>query len=262
MKLNLQRPLVVFDLETTGTDFLNDRIVELSYIKIMPDGSEQRDTFRINPEMHIPENASKINGITDEDVKDCPTFKQLAPSLAEIFSDCDLCGYNSSRFDVPMLDEEFNRAEVDAHLEEARLVDAQVIFMKHQPRTLAAAYRHYFNGEDFENAHSAMADTDATYKVLLAQINAYDDVHNDIASLSECSKHTDNVDFQGRFIFDKNKKVVINFGKYKGKFLAEVFKDDPSYYSWMMKSDFSHNTKAVLDFYHNQFLLANKHKKS
>ncbi|MBQ9591569.1 MAG: 3'-5' exonuclease [Paludibacteraceae bacterium] len=258
MKLNLQRPLVFFDLETTGVDFLNDRIVELSFIKILPDGSEQRDCMRINPERPIPPEATAVHHITDEDVASCPTFKQLAPQLAEVFTGVDLAGYNSNKFDVPMLDEEFHRAGVNPHLENAKLIDAQAIFMKHEPRTLVAAHRFYCDGADFDNAHSALADTQATYDVLLAQIQRYDDLSNDIETLASHSRYNDNVDFAGRFLFDKNKKVIVNFGKHKGKFLARVFDEDPSYYSWMMNGDFAHNTKAVLEHYHGLYLLAKK----
>ncbi len=258
MKLNLQRPLVFFDLETTGVDFQKDRIIELSYIKVLPDGKELRDVMRINPERPIPAEATAVHHITDEDVASCPTFKEVAHKLAEIFTDVDLAGYNSNKFDVPMLDEEFARTDVNPHLENARLIDAQAIFMKHEPRTLVAAHRFYCDGKDFEDAHSALADTQATLEVLMAQINRYDDLSNDIATLADSSRYNDNVDFAGRFIFDKNKKVIVNFGKHRGKYLAKVFEEDPSYYSWMMNGDFSHNTKAVLEHYHNLFRLQKK----
>ena len=242
MKLQLKRPLVFFDLETTGTNVTADRIVEISYIKVFPNGTEESKTRRINPEMHIPEGATAVHRITDEDVKDCPKFKQVAKSLAVIFEGCDFAGFNSNRFDIPMLDQEFQRADVDFDFSKAKLVDVQTIFHKREPRNLIAAYRFYCD-KNLEDAHSADADTRATYAVLLAQLEKYDDLPCDIEKLSGYSSQTRNVDFMGRLIYDDQNREVINFGKYKGRVAAEVLKADPGYYGWIMQGDFTKNTK-------------------
>ena len=245
MKLNLVKPIIFFDLETTGTDFSKDRIVEICYIKVFPDGREVEYTKRINPEMHIPEGASAVHGIYDADVKDCPTFKEVAREIANEFEGSDVAGFNSNRFDLPMLAEEFLRAQVDIDLSRLRAIDVQVLYHKREPRTLSAAYKFYC-GEVLEDAHSALADTRATYEVLKAQLSHYDDMPNDIEALSKESAFTNNVDFAGRIVYDEKGKEVFNFGKYKGMPVEAVLDRDPSYYSWMMNGDFSLNTKQVL----------------
>ena len=245
MKLNLVKPIIFFDLETTGTDFSKDRIVEICYIKVYPDGREVEYTKRINPEMHIPESASAVHGIYDADVKDCPTFREVAREIANEFEGCDVAGFNSNRFDLPMLAEEFLRAQVDIDLSRLRAVDVQVLYHKREPRTLSAAYKFYC-GENLEDAHSALADTRATYNVLKAQLDHYNDMPNDIEALSKESSFTNNVDFAGRIVYDANGREVFNFGKYKGMPVDAVLDRDPSYYGWMMNGDFSLNTKQVL----------------
>lgn len=242
MRLTLRRPIVFFDLETTGTNITSDRIVEISIIKVMPDGSEIIKTRRVNPEMPIPAEATAIHHITDDDVRNEPTFRQIAKSLAKFFVGCDIAGFNSNRFDIPLLDQEFQRADVDFDFSKARFVDVQTIFHKKEPRTLVAAYRFYC-GKDLEEAHSASADTMATYEVLKAQLERYDDLPNDIETLSEFACQNRNVDFVGRLIYDDQKREVINFGKYKGRIAEEVLRNDPGYYSWIMQGDFTKNTK-------------------
>lgn len=246
MKLNLTNPIVFFDLETTGINVSHDRIVEISYLKITPDGNESSRTMRINPEMHIPESASKVHGIYDEDIADCPTFKMVARQIADDFTGCDIAGFNSNRFDVPMLAEEFLRAGVNIDLSRHRFIDVQVIYHKLEQRTLSAAYKFYC-GKDLEDAHSADGDTRATYEVLKAQLDKYPDVlKNDMRFLSEYSSQTNNVDFAGRIIYNENHIEVFNFGKYKDHPVVEVLQRDPSYYRWMMEGDFALNTKQVL----------------
>lgn len=246
MKLKLKNPIVFFDLETTGVNITSDRIVEISYLKVFPNGNEVSRTMRINPEMHIPEQASEVHGIYDDDVKDCPTFKQVAKDIANDFEGADIAGFNSNRFDVPLLAEEFLRAGVDLDLTRHKFIDVQVIFHKMEQRTLSAAVKFYC-GKELEGAHSADADTRATYEVLQAQLDRYpEELHNDIAWLSEFSSHTRNVDFAGRIVYDDKGVEVFNFGKYKGIPVVEVLRRDPGYYSWMMQGDFSLNTKQVL----------------
>ncbi|NDV69841.1 3'-5' exonuclease [Dysgonomonas sp. 25] len=246
MELNLKNPLIFFDLETTGTDTVKDRIVEISYLKIFPNGKEESKTKRLNPEMHIPEGASAVHGIYDEDVKDCPTFKQVAKSLAQQMEGCDLAGFNSSRFDVPLLAEEFLRAGVDIDFSKRKMIDVQIIFHKKEQRTLEAALRFYC-GKELENAHSAEADTRATYEVLKAQLDKYPDLVNDIEKLSEdYSFFNNNVDLAGRIILNEDGIEIFNFGKHKGKPVAEVLKNEPSFYAWMMDADFPLNTKQAL----------------
>lgn len=246
MKLNLKNPLVFFDLETTGINISRDKIVEASFLKVYPNGKEEIRTYRINPEMHIPEESTAIHGITDEDVKDCPTFKQLAKTLADFLEGCDMAGFNSSRFDVPMLAEEFLRAGVEFDISKREFVDVQIIFHKKEQRTLEAAYRFYCDKE-LDKAHSAEADAVATYEVLKSQLERYPDLVNDINVLSkEFSSFNDNVDFAGRIVLNEKGVEVFNFGKHKGKAVAEVFKKEPSYYAWMMEGDFPLNTKQVI----------------
>lgn len=246
MELNLKNPIVFFDLETTGTNITKDRIVEISFLKVHPNGQEEVKTKRINPEMPIPKESSDIHGITDEDIKDAPTFKQIAKSLADQIEGCDLAGFNSSRFDIPLLAEEFLRVGIDVDFTRKKLIDVQIIFHKKEQRTLEAAYRFYCD-RTLEDAHSAEADTKATYEVLKAQLDKYGDLPNDIAKLSEeYSFFNDNVDLAGRIIKDENGIEVFNFGKHKGKAVSEVLKVEPSFYAWMMDADFPLNTKQVL----------------
>lgn len=246
MKLNLKRPIIFFDLETTGLDIAKDRIVELCYIRVEPNGNEEARSMRINPEMHIPEVASSVHGITDDDVKDCPTFADVAPQLAATFEGCDLAGFNSNRFDLPLLAEEFMKAGVNIDLSHVQAIDVQNIYHKLEKRTLAAAYKFYC-GRDLENAHSALADTQATYEVLQAQLDHYpNDLQNDVDFLAEFSRMNRNIDFAGRFVYDESGKELINFGKYKGKAIKDVLSRAPGYYSWIMQGDFTLNTKQVL----------------
>lgn len=242
MELNLTKPLVFFDLETTGTNITHDRIVEISIIKVWPGGKELEKTRRVNPEMPIPAEATAVHHITDADVADQPTFRQIARSLAELFADADIAGFNSNRFDIPLLLEEFNRAGVSLDLSHTRFIDVQTIFHKKEQRTLVAAYRFYC-GKNLEDAHSANADTRATYEVLKAQLDRYDDLPNDMKALSEYSSHNRNVDFAGRLVYDDNHREVINFGKYKGRLAEDVLRTDSGYYGWIMQGDFPQNTK-------------------
>jgi DNA polymerase-3 subunit epsilon len=245
MKLNLKNPMVFFDLETTGTNIVSDRIVEISYHKVFPNGREETKTIRINPEMHIPKDATDIHGITDADVIDCPTFRAVAKEIARDIEGCDLAGYNSNRFDIPLLAEELLRADVDVDLMKHKFIDVQVIFHKMEQRTLEAAYKFYCN-EDLIGAHGAEVDTLATYKVLQAQLDRYPELNNDVEYLSKFTTQNNNVDFAGRFIFNEKGEEIINFGKYKGKKVSEVLKTDIGYYGWMMKSDFPLHTKKIL----------------
>lgn len=245
MKLNLTRPLVFFDLETTGVNVGKDRIIEISFVKVYPNGDEDIKTRRVNPEMHIPESSSAIHGITDEDVKECPTFKEIAPMLKEELADCDIAGYNSNKFDVPLLAEEFYRARVEVDLHSRKFVDVQTIFYKKEPRTLTAAYKFYCNAE-LIGAHGATADTKATYEVLKAQLDRYSDIENNIDFLSDYTSFTKNVDFAGAMVYNDQHEAVFNFGKHKGKKVTDVLKAEPGYYGWMMQNDFSHDTKAIL----------------
>ena len=245
MKLNLKKPIIFFDLETKGTDISKDRIVEICYIKIFPDGREVEYTKRINPGMHIPEGASAVHGIYDDDVKDCPMFKDVAKEIANEFAGCDVAGFNSNRFDLPLLAEEFLRAQVDIDLSRLDAIDVQVLYHKREPRTLTAAYKFYC-GKNLEDAHSALADTRATYEVLKAQLDHYADMENDMSALSKESSFTNNVDFAGRMVYDENGREVFNFGKYKGMPVDAVLDRDPGYYGWMMNGDFTLNTKQVL----------------
>lgn len=246
MKLNLKNPLVFFDLETTGVNINNDRIVEICYLKVYPNGNEESKTMRINPEMHIPEQSSAVHGIYDEDVADCPTFKEVAKLIARDIEGCDLAGFNSNRFDVPLLAEEFLRAGVDIDISRRKLIDVQVIYHKLEQRTLSAAYKFYCD-KNLEDAHTAEADTRATYEVLKAQLDRYPEaLQNDMAFLSEYSSFTRNVDFAGRMVYNEQNIPTFNFGKYKGKTVEEVLRRDPGYYNWMLQGDFTLNTKQML----------------
>lgn len=247
MNLKLKNPIIFFDLETTGVNIQSDRIVEISYLKVHPNGNEESKTLRINPEMHIPEESSAIHGIYDADVADKPTFKQVARSVAKDFEGCDLGGFNSNRFDVPLLAEEFLRAGVtEIDLGRHKAIDVQVIYHKLEQRTLSAAYKFYCE-RSLEDAHTAEADTRATYEVLKAQLDRYPEVlQNEVAFLAEYSSFNRNVDFAGRMIYNEANEEIFNFGKYKGKKVVEVLSHDPGYYSWICNSDFTLNTKACL----------------
>lgn len=245
MRLNLKNPIVFFDLETTGTNITVDRIVEICYLKVWPNGKEEEHTQRINPGMHIPEEASAVHGIYDADVADCPTFKEVARSIAHDIEGCDLAGFNSNRFDVPLLAEEFLRAGVDIDLSRHHFVDVQVIFHKMEQRTLSAAYKFYCD-KNLEDAHTAAGDTRATYEVLMAQLDRYPALKNDIEALSEFSSYTRNVDFAGRIVYDDHGIETFNFGKYRGQHVVDVLQRDPGYFGWILSSDFTLNTKAVL----------------
>ena len=244
MNLKLKRPIVFFDLETTGVDTANDRIVEISLVKIGVDGTKSVKTRRITPEMHIPEAATAVHGITDEDVKDEPTFRQIAKSLAQYIEGCDFGGFNSNRFDLPVLVEEFMRAGVDVDFKRRKYVDVQNIFHKKEQRTLVAAYKFYCD-KDLENAHSAEADTLATYEVLEAQIERYGDIGDTIEELAAFSTHNETVDFAGRIALNDKGEEVFTFGKYKGRSVAEIFDKEPSYYSWLINGDFPQYTKKI-----------------
>ncbi|SEV81870.1 DNA polymerase-3 subunit epsilon [Prevotella sp. khp7] len=273
MKLNLTKPLVIFDLETTGLDLVKDRIIQISYIKVNPNGVEERGNELVNPEKPIPEDVAALTGISNEDVKDKPTFKQLGQQLAQKFTGCDFAGFNSNHFDIPLLAEEFLRAGIDFDFSKCRLIDAQTIFHRMERRNLAAAYKFYCGRkmeEDFE-AHRADQDTEATYRVLMGELDKYapganEDpekvLENNMDQLAEFSKMNNNVDFAGRIVWgevkdrsgkpvlDKDGKPqmteVFNFGKHRGLPVADVLHIDPGYYSWILAGDFTYNTKQVL----------------
>lgn len=258
MELKLNKPIAFIDLETTGLKVATDRIVEISIVKIHPDGKREIKTRRVNPEMPIPLESSEIHGIYDDDVKEEPTFKQLAKGLDQFLKNCDFAGYNSNKFDIPILAEEFLRADVDFDLDNRHLVDVQNIFHKMEQRTLVAAYKFYC-GKDLTNAHSAEADTIATLEVMEAMLDKYQDeefvdkkgnvskpVVNDVKALSEFSRVNENVDLIGHIIMNDKGEEIINFGKHKGKTVEEIFKKEPSYYDWMMKGDFPQYTKKVI----------------
>ncbi|GHU94345.1 DNA polymerase III subunit epsilon [Bacteroidia bacterium] len=245
MQLQLKKPLLVFDLETTGTDIARDRIVEIAMVKIMPNGTEQVKTQRLNPTIPIPAEATQVHHISDADVKNCPTFKQEAKNIYAFMEGCDLAGYNSLHFDVPLLVEEFLRVGMDVDLRSCQHIDVQNIFHKMEQRTLVAAYKFYCHN-DLVDAHSAVADTQATYEVLKAQLDRYKDLQNDVKYLSEFSTKTKNVDYAGRIVIDDKGNEVFNFGKHKGKRVTDVLTAEPSYFDWMLKSEFALDTKRVL----------------
>lgn len=255
MKLNLSKPIIFFDLETTGVNFQTDRIVEISYIKVNPNGSEESRTIRVNPGCHIPEEATAVHHITDADVANERPFKDIARELARTFQGCDIGGFNSNKFDIPLLMEEFIRAGVDDFdPSRCRLIDVQTIFHKMEQRTLIAAYKFYC-GKDLTEAHSANADTRATYEVLMAQLDRYPDaLKNDMDFLANFSTQKKNVDMAGRIVYDDKGREVFNFGKHKGKTVNEVFATDPNYCDWMQKSDFAANTKQVVLRLYTRFL--------
>jgi len=245
MELNLRKPLVVLDLETTGVNIASDRIVEFSALKVSPGGGEEWLTLRLNPGIPISPEATRVHGITDADVANEPHFKDVARRIAAFLEGCDLAGFNSMKFDIPILCEEFLRVNVDFNPARHRYVDVQVIFHKKEQRTLSAAYRFYCDRE-LENAHSSKADTAATYEILKAQLDRYPDLENDIDKLSSFSAFNNNADLAGRIVFNEQGQEVFNFGKHKGKPVEQVFREEPSYYSWMMNGDFPLNTKQVI----------------
>ncbi len=258
MKLNLTRPLAFIDLETTGLNVASDRIMEICILKVNVDNAIEVKTMRINPEMPISKESSTITGILDSDVKDCKTFKQVAAELAQFIGNADIAGYNSNKFDVPVLVEEFLRAELDFDLSNRKLIDVQNIFHIMEPRTLAAAYKFYCD-KKIQNAHNAEADIKATYEVFLAQLDRYADkqfedakgnlhtpVKNDMNILSELSTKTKNADLAGRIVFNEKGVEVFAFGKHKDKPVTEVFEKEPSYYNWIMNGDFPLYTKKII----------------
>lgn len=246
MELKLKNPILFFDIESTGLNVATDRIVEISAVKVMPDGKHETKTRRINPTIPISPEAQAVHGISNEDVADCPTFKQIAKSFAQWMSGCDIAGYNSIKFDIPLLAEEFLRAGVEFDFRKRRLVDVQNIFHKMEQRTLSAAYKFYCQ-KDLENAHSAEADTLATYEILKAQLDKYPEtLKNDIDFLAEFSTKTRLVDYAGRIVYNDKDVPVFNFGKHKGIPVVEVLAKEPSYYSWIINGDFTLDTKKVL----------------
>lgn len=245
MELILKRPIAFFDLETTGINVASDRIVEISILKIDPSGNESWFTRRVNPGMPIPPQSTAIHGITDEDVKDCQEFREMAKEVASFIEGCDLAGYNAIKFDIPVLAEEFLRAEIDFDIRKRRYVDVQVIFHKKEQRTLSAAYKFYCD-MTLVDAHSAKADTQATYEILKAQLDHYSDLKNDVEMLSAFSSQNKIVDLAGRIILNSDGVEVFNFGKHKGKPVTDILKEEPSYYAWMMNGDFPLYTKKVL----------------
>ncbi|HWV65062.1 MULTISPECIES: 3'-5' exonuclease [Chitinophaga] len=251
--LLLKRPLAVIDLETTGTNVASDRIIEIAIIKVFPDKTTQSKVKRINPGMPIPAGSTAIHGIKDEDVKDAPSFKQAAHELKQFMENCDLAGYNSNRFDIPLLVEEFLRADIEFDVSKRKFVDVQRIFHLMEKRTLGAAYKFYCD-KQLENAHSAEADALATYEILEAQLGRYEQLQQDIDSLADFTKEEDYIDFARRLVMQGGQEVF-NFGKYKGRSVREVLKAEPQYYDWMMKADFPLNTKQKLtEIFHNMML--------
>lgn len=245
MELNLRKPLVILDLETTGVNIATDRIVEFSALKVSPGGAEEWLTLRLNPGIPISPEATRVHGISDADVANEPQFRDVARRIASFLEGSDLAGFNSMKFDIPILCEEFLRVNVDFNPARHKYIDVQVIFHKKEQRTLSAAYKFYCNS-DLENAHSAQADTAATYEILKAQLDRYPDLENDIDKLSAFSAFNNNADLAGRIVFNEQGVEVFNFGKHKGKPVELVFKEEPSYYSWMMNGDFPQNTKQVI----------------
>lgn len=245
MELQLTKPIVFFDLETTGISIATDRIVEISILKIFPNGNKESKTWLVNPEIEIPAEATAVHGITNEKVVTEPTFKELAPKVNEMIADADLAGFNSNRFDIPLLAEELLRVGIDFDMDNRKAIDVQVIFHKKEQRTLSAGYEFYC-GKTLDDAHSAEADTLATYEILKAQLDKYDDIENNVAALSEFSAHTKRADFAGFILFNEDEQEIFSFGKYKGRTVEEVLKENPGYNSWMQQADFPLYTKKVL----------------
>lgn len=245
MNLNLTKPIIFFDLETTGVYIATDRIVEISILKIFPNGNKESNTWLVNPEIEIPAEATAVHGITNEKVVMEPTFKELAPTINKMIADCDLAGFNSNRFDIPLLAEELMRAGIDFDMNNRKAIDVQVIFHKKEQRTLSAGYQFYC-GKNLEDAHSAEADTNATYEILLAQLEKYDDIGNTVEALSDFSSHRDRADFAGFILYNEQGKEIFSFGKYKGRTVEEVLIENPGYHAWMQNADFPLYTKKVL----------------
>ncbi|MFD0992780.1 exonuclease domain-containing protein [Tenacibaculum geojense] len=245
MELNLTKPIVFFDLETTGINIATDRIVEISILKVFPNGNKESKTWLVNPEMPIPPQVTAVHGITDDKVANEPTFKELAPKVNEMIKDADLAGFNSNRFDIPLLAEELLRAGIDFDMKQRKAVDVQVIFHKKEQRTLSAGYKFYC-GKELEGAHSAEADTMATYEILKAQLDKYDDIENSVEALSQYSAHTKRADFAGFILFNDKQQEIFSFGKYKGRTVEEVLTENPGYNSWIQQADFPLYTKKVL----------------
>ena len=245
MKLKLTRPIAFIDLETTGVNITNDRILEIAIVKVAIDGSKQVKRKLINPTIPIPQASSDVHGITDEMVKDAPTFKQVANEIKQFIDHCDLGGYNSNRFDLPLLIEEFSRAGIDFSVEGKKLVDVQKVFHLMEQRTLSAAYKFYCN-KNLEGAHGAEADATATWEILEAQVERYPAIGDTVESIVKFTGEDDIVDFARRFVKDAKGVEIFNFGKHKGKTVAQVLKEEPQYYDWMMKGDFALNTKQKL----------------
>ena len=245
MELKLSQPIVFFDLETTGVSIATDKVVEIAILKIHPNGNKESKTWLVNPEREIPQVSIEIHGITNEKVAGEPTFKELAPEIDAMIAGCDLAGFNSNRFDIPLLAEELMRAGIDFDMKGRKAVDVQVIFHKKEQRTLSAGYKFYC-GEELEGAHGAEADTNATYEILKAQLDKYDDIENSITALSEYSSHNQRADFAGFILFNDDKQEVFSFGKYKGRTVENVLKENPGYNSWIQNADFSLYTKKVM----------------
>lgn len=245
MELKLTKPIVFFDLETTGINIANDRIVEISILKIFPNGTQESKTWLVNPEIEIPADATAIHGITNEKVVTEPTFKELAEKINAMIADADLAGFNSNRFDIPLLAEEFLRVGIDFDMSNRKAIDVQVIFHKKEQRTLSAGYKFYC-GKDLDDAHSAEADTNATYEILKAQLDKYEDIENSVEALSEFSTHGKRGDFAGFILFNDKDQEIFSFGKYKGRTVEEVLKENPGYNAWIQNAAFPLYTKKVL----------------
>lgn len=245
MELKLKKPIIFFDLETTGINIANDRIVEISILKVFPNGNKESKTWLVNPVIEIPKEASDIHGITNEQVVNEPTFDELAPLVSKMIEGCDLAGFNSNRFDIPLLAEEMIRANVDFDMKDRVAIDVQVIFHKKEERTLSAAYNFYC-GKNLDNAHSAEADTNATYEILKAQLDKYDDLENNVKFLNEFSTFNKRADFAGFIMYNDNEEEIFTFGKYKGITVKDVLNENPGYFSWIQNADFPLYTKKVL----------------
>ena len=245
MQLNLTKPICFFDLETTGINITHDRIVEISILKVFPNGTEESKTWLVNPEMTIPKEVIEIHGITNEKVANEPTFKELAKVVYNMIKDSDLGGFNSNRFDIPLLAEEMLRAEVDFDMKNTLAVDVQTIFHKMEQRTLSAAYKFYCD-KNLENAHSAEADTNATYHILKAQLDKYEDLENDTKFLADFSSRKKFADFAGFISYNKKDEECFSFGKHKGKLVTDVLEKEPGYFGWLLNADFPLYTKKVL----------------
>src|SRR5690625_1967706 len=253
IQLKLKNPIVFFDLETTGLKIGKDKIVEIAILKINPNQSREEYYTRINPGMPIPKESSEIHGITDEDVKDCPTFREIAHKIKDFIGTSDLAGFNSNRFDIPFLVEEFYQNGIEVDFKKRKMIDVQQIFHKKEKRTLEAAYQFYCN-KTLDNAHNALVDTVATYEVLLGQLDKYDDLENDMEFLHQLSNDSKLVDYNRAFVYNDNDQIVFNFGKHKNKTVESVLKKEPQYYDWMMQADFPQDTKKELQKIYNQIM--------